>query len=91
MSVYYSSFVITDPSIQMVPRLMISAARHARGVRTVLKEGLLQELTVILVKVPSPSSPIIVIIYLHLNLLSCLPSPWMPESTSFNRKWTRTR
>jgi hypothetical protein len=57
----YSSFVITGPSIQTVRRLTISAARHAQGVRTVHKEGLQPEVTVILVKVhcflpPSPSS-----------------------------------
>jgi hypothetical protein len=39
-------FVVTDPSIQMVPRLMISAARHAQRVQTVHKEGLQVELTV---------------------------------------------
>jgi hypothetical protein len=57
--VRYSSFVIIDPSIQMVRRRTISVARHAQGVRTVHIEGLQLELTVIIVKVrfPPPTTP----------------------------------
>ena len=65
--VRYSSFVIIDPSIQMVRRPTISAARHAQGVRTVRKEGLQLELTVILLKVRFTPSP---------SLLSLFSSPY---------------
>ena len=86
----FSSFVIIDPNIPMVRRLTISAARHAQRVRPVHKEGLQLELTVMLVKVFFYSFFSVRYHCLHLNLLSCLSSPWMPESSSFIGKWTRT-
>ena len=67
-----SSFVITDPSIQMARRLTISAARHAQEVRTVHKEGLQLELTVVLlVKVLFFPSPVCIIVYISLRSAVC--------------------
>jgi hypothetical protein len=79
LHVHDSSFVITDPSIQMARRPTISVARHVQGARTVHKEGLqLEVVVIVLVKVPFFSSPVRIIVY---TSLSCLSSSWMSEST----------
>ena len=85
MSVY-SSFVIIDPSIQMVRRLTISAARRAQGVRTVHKEGLQLEITVILVKVPffSPQSLLIVVYISNLSAVCQAPGCQNPPHSIGN-------